>query len=135
MENNILTVKEIFDAITELKNDSSHIEKALTQLETVKSAGPGDIGAEAKAQAIATVVKCRETTLQQMLAMYSRMYDDMQNEAAKKVNLISKAFDSNMAFINESDGCEDDKMEALGYITIQIKELVEKVLFENKTEN
>ncbi len=135
MKDNTLTVKEIFDAITELKNDSTHIENALRQLETVKSEGPGDIGAQARAIAIADVVKCRETTLQQMLAMYSKMYDDMQNEVAEKVDLISKAFDSNMAFINESDGCEDDKLEALGYVTIQIKELVEKVLFEKKTEN
>ena len=135
MENNTLTIKEIFDAITELKNDSAHIEKALTQLESIQSKGPGDIAAQANAQAIADVVKCRETTLQQMLAMYSKMYDDLQNEAGRKIQLIRNAFDSNMSYINDCDGCEDDKMEALGYVTIQIKELVEKVLFEEKTEN
>ena len=130
MENNTLTIKEIFDAITELKNDSAHIEKALTQLESVQSKGPTDIAAQANAMAIADVVKCRETTLQQMLAMYSKMYDDLQNEAGRKIQLIRNVFDSNMSYINDCDGCEDDKMEALGYITIQIKELVEKVLFE-----
>ena len=135
MNDNTLTIKDILDGMTKIRNESAHIGNALVQLSEVQSKGPGDIAAQAKAMAIADVVKCRETTLQQMLAMYSKMYDDMQNEAAKKVNLISKAFDSNMAFINESDGCEDDKLEALGYVTIQIKELVEKVLFENKTEN
>lgn len=135
MENNTLTVKDIFDAITELKNDSAHIEKALTQLESVQSKGPTDIAAQANAQAIADVVKCRETTLQQMLAMYSKMYDDMQNEAERKIPLISKAFDSNMAMINDSDMMTDDKYAALGCVTDKIAALVEKVLFEEKTEN
>ena len=135
MENTTLTIKDIFNAITEIKNDSAHIEKALTQLESVQSKGPGDIAAQANAQAIADVVKCRETTLQQALGMYYKMYDDMQNEMEKKVNLISKAFDSNMSFINDSDACEDDKLEALGYITVHIRDLIGKVLFEEKTEN
>ena len=135
MNDNTLTVKDILDGMTKIRNESAHIEKALVQLYEVQSKGPGDIAAQAKAMAIADVAKCRETTLQQMLAMYTKMYDDLQNEAGRKVQFISKAFDSNMAFINESDGCEDDKMEALKYVTMQIKELVEIVLLEEKTEN
>ena len=135
MNDNTLTVKDILDGMTKIRNESAHIAKALEQLYEVQSKGPGDIAAQAKAMAIADVAKCRETTLQQMLAMYSKMYDDLQNEAVRKIQLIRNVFDSNMSYINDCDGCEDDKLEALGDVTIQIKELVEKVLFEKKTEN
>ena len=80
--NNKVTLKEIFCAIGELIEESGHIELALTQLESVRSEGPGDIGAQAKAQAIAKIVELRETTLQKALSFYEKMYDDIQSENA-----------------------------------------------------
>ena len=81
-ENNILTntdsqltKKEIFDAINALNQETVHITEALKQLETVRSEGPGDVGAQARAQA----------TIQQTLSMYMKMYDDaLANEQAEK---------------------------------------------------
>ena len=77
--NNKLTVKEIFYAIGELLEESNHIELALHQLESVRSEGPGDIGAEAKAHAIAKIVEIRETTLQKAMSFYEKMYDELQH--------------------------------------------------------
>ncbi len=134
MNENKLTVKDIFETIGALKSESFHIGEALKQLESVRSEGPGDIGAQARANAIVDVVKCRETTLQQMLALYSKMYDDIQNETKKKIEIISEAFDRNMAFISDSDIESEDKYNALGYITDKIAELVEKMLFDKETE-
>ncbi len=83
METNAkLSLKEIFCAISELIKESDHIELALNQLESVKSEGPGDIGAEAKAHAIAKIVELRETTLQKAMSFYEKMYDDLQNKNA-----------------------------------------------------
>ena len=47
MEENKLTVKEVFDAILALNEKDNHIEAALKQLETVRSEVPGDVGAQA----------------------------------------------------------------------------------------
>ena len=80
--NNKITLKEIFCAIGELIEESGHIELALTQLEGVRSEGPGDIGAEAKANSIAKIVELRETTLQRALSFYEKMYEDLQNDNA-----------------------------------------------------
>ena len=80
--NNKITLKEIFCAIGELIEESSHIELALTKLEGVRSEGPEDLGAQAKAHAIAKIVELRETTLQKALSFYEKMYDDIQNEDA-----------------------------------------------------
>lgn len=61
------------------------------------------------------------------------MYDDVQNEETKEVNLVKSAFDNNMAMINDSDMETQDKFAALGYVTDTIAELTEKVIFDKDT--
>ncbi len=131
MEENKLTAREIFEVIDALTKESGHMENALKQLETVRSEGIGDIGAQARAQAIAKAVECRETTIQKVLSMYMKMYDDLQQDSvAKKLQLIKSAFDNNMATIKDSDMETQDKFAALGYVTDKIAELVEKVVVD-----
>ncbi len=130
MENDKLTVREVFEAIKEIQADKLYIDEVLLQVSTVKSEGPGDIGAQARAQALGQVVQCRETTNQQLLELYRKMYEDMQQREAQKVDLISRAFDRNMAFINDSDTQTEDKFAALTYVTDKIAELVEKTVTE-----
>ncbi len=77
---------------------------------------------------ICDVFKTRELTLLKMLEMYEKMYDDVQNEETKKVNLVKSAFDNNMAMIKDSDMETQDKFAALGYVTDKIAELVEKIV-------
>ena len=56
------------------------------------------------------------------------MYDDVQNEKIKKVNLVKSAFDNNMEMIKDSDMETQDKFAALGYVTDKIADLVEKIV-------
>ena len=81
-----LTSKQVFEQINKIREDNAHIFDALRQLETVKSEGPQDIGAHGRAQGIADVVKCRETTNQRLLDFYERAYNDLreQEQQAKK---------------------------------------------------
>ena len=79
---------------------------------------------------ICAVFKTREITLIKMLEMYDKMYDDVQNEETKKVNLVKSAFDNNMAMIKDSDIETQDKSAALSYITDKIAELVEKIVVD-----
>ena len=90
--NQEITVKYILEQIEKIRSDSKYIYDALEKLEGVAlSATAGDIGAQAKAQAIETVVQCRETTNQQMLKFYEKLYDDLMTQeldrAAKKIEL------------------------------------------------
>ena len=129
MEERQLTTKEIFEAITALNEDSQHIEEAFKQLATVRSDGPGDVGAQARAQAIATVVQSRETTLQQMLSMYMKMYDDIQNEkTVKTANLIKAVFEGERDLIEQSKMTSSDKRLSVGYLTDKTTELLEKAI-------
>lgn len=131
MEDCKLTVKEIFEATRALNNETQHIEEALKQLQTVKSIeGPSpDLGAQAKANAIAKVVEAREKTLQKTLAFYEKMYHSIQAPELQKIYAIDAAFVNNMAYIEGSDISPDDKYAALGYVTDKIAELAEKIIF------
>ena len=80
MEETRLTVKEILEATIALNNEVSYISEALKCLETVRSEGPNDFGAEAKANGIAKLVEEHEITRRQFLSLYSKMYDDIRNK-------------------------------------------------------
>ena len=129
-ENKTLTVKDIFDAIGQLRSESAYLNNALSTLSDIPSSGtgapgsPGDIGAQAKANAIADVIKCRETTNQQMLAFYQRMYDDIINTESSKVDLIQKSFKDIAACISNAELDSVDKCDALAAIAKYIKELL-----------
>lgn len=40
-------------------------------------ASPGNLQGQAKAEAFGTIIRCRETTNQQILRLYERMYEDL----------------------------------------------------------
>ena len=131
MEEKQLTTREIFEAINALNKESQHIEEAFKQLATVRSDGPEDVGAQARAQAIATVVQSRETTLQQMLSMYMKMYDDIQNKkTVKTANLIRAVFEGERDLIEQSKMTSSDKRLSVGYLTDKTTELLQKVITE-----
>lgn len=72
------TLEYALEQIEMIERDNQHILEAFHILETVKSAGPGDIGAEEKAKAIGNTVKARETTNQQLINFYAKMIDDLK---------------------------------------------------------
>jgi len=133
MENSKLTVKEIFEATRALNHETQHIEEALKQLQTVKSIeGPSpDLGAQAKANAIAKVIEAREKTLREILAFYEKMYHDIQTPELPKIYAVDTAFVNNMAYIESSDLSSEDKYAALGYVTDKIADLVEKIMIKD----
>ena len=77
-----ITVEYALAQIEKILADTQHIQEALYALRDVQSKGPGDMGAQGIAQGIADVVRCRETTNQQMLAFYQKMYDELKTEKA-----------------------------------------------------
>jgi hypothetical protein len=102
MEEKTLSVKDIFDAIGQLRSETAYLNNALSTLSDIPCSGTGapgslgDISAQAKATAIAEIISARETTNQQMLAFYQRMYDDIVNAESKtfaaKADVIQKCF-------------------------------------------
>ncbi len=131
MEENKLTAKDIFVQLTILQKQlTENSQTSLHRLgDAITSIGEEENDARyEQITEVCDVFKTRELTLLKMLEMYEKMYDDVQNEEAKKINLIKAAFDNNMSFIETSDINSEDKYVALGYVTEKIAELVERVV-------
>ena len=78
-----MTVADILTRINNIINQTSYIGEAYEAFKAMGDGDSGDCGApgnimgKAKAEAIASVVQCRETTNQQILRLYEKMYDDL----------------------------------------------------------
>lgn len=76
-----LSMNYVLEQIEKIMQETEYLHSTIAALEAIGPAsGPGDIAGANKAEALATVVKCRETTNQKMLALYEKMYDDLKPE-------------------------------------------------------
>ncbi len=74
-----ITIPDLLERIDRIAAQTDHLMRALDQMQAIPpAAGPGDIVGQAKAQAIADIVRCRETTNQRILQMYETMYADLK---------------------------------------------------------
>lgn len=135
MEENKLTAREIFVQLTVLQNQLTensqtslhHLSDAIASLGEEES----DSRAEQVSQ-VCNVFDTRETTMLKLLHLYEKMYNDVVNEGARKVELVKSAFDHNMALINDSDLVSEDKAAALGAVTEKISAFVDRALFSDQ---
>ncbi len=134
MEENKLTAKEIFVQLTILQkqlteNSQTSLHRLGDALSTFESEN-----VEASCEQISEicgVFKTRELTLLNMLGMYEKMYNDVQNEETKKVNLVKSAFDKITDVINAAEIESAEKYDALCTVTDKISEIVEKIVVNN----
>ena len=73
-----LTVNYVLNQIEQIVKYNEYIHNALEQLASMPKSDPGDIAGQEKAKAIGDIVRCRETTNQQVLRLYEKMYDDLK---------------------------------------------------------
>ena len=102
----------VFAEIRALREQTEYLNEALKMLQSVASEGPGDIGAQQKARGIADVVQCRETTNQQLLRFYEKVYDDLkQRENQRKTEKIKLVKDIWLSYLEAVDDVlvEDDR--------------------------
>lgn len=78
-----LIASDILQRIDMLIGETAYLRESVDALGRIESAGagdphsPGDIGTQAKAMAIASVVEQRELTNQKLIALLDRMYADL----------------------------------------------------------
>ena len=86
VNNNIfgeMTVQDILVRIASIVNQTSYIGEVAEALKAMADGdsgdmySPGNVMGQAKAEALGAIVTCRETTNQQILRLYEKMYDDM----------------------------------------------------------
>ena len=83
----VLTMEYLLGKIDQLANDTAYLRETVAALQDLKpdpafADNPeGDNASTAKAQALGSAIKCRETTNQQLIALYTKMYDDIKGPA------------------------------------------------------
>lgn len=82
-----IDVAYIFNQIRAIQEQTEYLNEAIKSLSLMSdgdsgdSGAPGNIMGAAKAQAIGDVVRCRETTNQQLLNFYITVYNDLKSQA------------------------------------------------------
>lgn len=94
-----LTIDYVLKQIEQIVKEADYLYNALEQLALMPSSAPGDIAGQEKAKSIGDIIRCRETTNQQALKLYEKMYDDLKPKE------------------------ESTKSKAIGMITEMVKEL------------
>ena len=86
----IYNIEYILSQIAKIQEQTEFLNIALEKLSQMGD-GEGNIQGQAKAQAFADIVRCRETTNQKMLSLYEKMYDDLKpDNRNKKLDVLDK---------------------------------------------
>lgn len=82
------TLDYVLAQIEKIAEQTNYLHETIHALSEIHSNMAGDIATQAKAQALGDVVKCRETTNQQMLRMYEKMYEQFMPSKQSSVSDI-----------------------------------------------
>lgn len=80
MSDNKVELSWLLQQIAAIQSDTDYLYQTIQQLaemgvgESGEAGSPGDVMGQAKAEALGDIVRCRETTNQQLLDLYKRIY-------------------------------------------------------------
>lgn len=135
----IVSAEYILNKIEKIAQDNAHINTALSNLSLMADGANGDCGSpgnllgQAKAQAIADVVKCRETTNRQLLSFYEKLYDDSkhlcQPDSEQLTQGVSKLLASLGVYLEkrwdyegETEESAENTVDCIRHIVCSLKE-------------
>lgn len=78
------SIEYILEQVAKIQEQTEYLNKTIEKLSAMDDGdsgdgdSPGNILGQAKAQAFGDIVRCRETTNQQLLKLYEKMYDDLK---------------------------------------------------------
>ena len=83
-----LTMDYVLTQIENIAVQTTYLNEAVSELSKMSTSTPvayasPDVAGEAKARALGDVVRCRETTNQQLLTFYEKVYDDLKQKPVK----------------------------------------------------
>ena len=81
----------LLQQIAAIQSDTEYLKEGLAHLSQMNVGGktapyePEDVAGRAKAEALRDIIRCRETTNQQLLRLYEKMYDDCVQGSRRQV--------------------------------------------------
>ncbi|MEA4831959.1 hypothetical protein SDC9_198247 [bioreactor metagenome] len=100
------TLEYVLKKIDTIRMDTEHIHEAINTIGKMQNneSVNGGFGDQAKAEAVAAAVQSRETTNQQLLKLYEKMYDDLKPQPQSPFKEKALA----MAMTAMDNGCFDE---------------------------
>ncbi len=88
VEHKVTTLDYIIEKIDQITSNTDYITTAIEEIKNIPpSAVPGDLTGSSKADAIATIVKNKEHTNQQLITLLTKMYDSIDKSTIQKAQL------------------------------------------------
>ena len=90
MSDNKVELSWLLQQIAAIQSDTDYLYQTIQQLaemgvgESGEAGSPGDVMGQAKAEALGDIVRCRETTNQQLLDIYKRIYVEQFTRPAER---------------------------------------------------
>lgn len=112
-----LTIGYVLARIEKIASQTAYLNKAIEEISKVQIGGAGVMGAGEKANAIADVVRCRETTNQKLISFYEKLYNDL-NPAKDEIR--NKTFQLLEDAIDSSDLSDGNIVHEMFYTLINL---------------
>lgn len=90
------SIPYILKQIAAIQQETAYLNEAIEKLsgmgdgDSGSPGAPGNLQGQAKAMAFETIVQCRETTNQQMLRIYEKMYDNLCAPQSTAISMVDQ---------------------------------------------
>lgn len=91
------TIPWLLRQIAAIQTETAYIHEvseklfAMSDGDSGEPGSPGNIQGWEKAKALGDIVRCRETTNQQLLSFYNKMYDDLAGRGPQEIPAAARA--------------------------------------------
>ena len=116
-----LTMDYVLEQIGKIATETEYLHRAISELGSITSEGPGDMAPAVKSQAIGEIVTTREHTNRCLLSLYEKMYDDLKPKEEKTkdkaIDMVSNIV-RELSFDDAKEGAEiiSDILDSIRHI-------------------
>lgn len=112
-ETPVLSIEYLLAQIAKIADKTDYINGVISELRQIETGTAGDIAGQYKAAALSDVVKCRETTNQQLLRLYEKMYDDLKPDNTEKAIALTERTLNNSTLSLEEKSLLTDALQSI----------------------
>ena len=113
-----LSMNYVLEQIEKLSSQTQHLDNVIQKIGEVTDYAGDLVVGQTKAQALADIIRYRETTNQQFLKLYEKMYDDLKPRN-KTTDMMSEV----LKFVSASGPFSDEKISVLNTLNEIVQSL------------
>lgn len=90
--NEKLSINYVFEQIEKIAFQNEYLDNIIQKIGEIPLTQAGDIVGAGKAEALSNLIRCKETTNQQLIKFYEKVYDDLKlsTQEPKRSNVVTQ---------------------------------------------